>query len=237
MRQLRDRLWWVDEVAPGAGVYVWQDAEGLILFDTGMPWHARSILSALSAEGFTPSQIHHILITHGDLDHIGGMRAIKQATGAPIVCHAVTGAILQGRLRRPLGLGLLGKMANLPIHLLLGPIFHCIPTEADELIVDGTSLPGGFQAVFTPGHCPGHTAYYHPDARVLIAGDVVRNAGRELAPQPSFFTADPAAAIRDIERLARLEVETLCLGHGEPILTGAQAQLQALAQKLQQTSP
>ncbi len=232
MRQLTRQLWWLNELAPGAGVYLWQDADGLILLDCGMPWHARAILTALSRAGFAPSQVRHILITHGDIDHMGGARALKEATGAALMCHAVTGAIMQGRLQRTFGLGVIGSLSGLIARTLMGPIFHSIPVKADELVVDGTSLPGGFRAVYTPGHCAGHLAFYHPEARVLIAGDALSHRGGRLALGPALFTADRVAALRSLAKLARLDAEILCCGHGEPILREAQARLQRLCQSL-----
>jgi len=232
MRQLSRQLWWVNELTPTVGVYLWQDTDGLILFDCGMPWHARVILAALSQAGFSPTQIRHILITHGDIDHIGGARALKEATGAALVCHAVTGAMMQGRLRRTFGLGILGTLSGAIMHTLMGRIFHSIPIRADELVVDGAPLPGGFKAIYTPGHCAGHLAFYHPEARVLIAGDALSHRNDRLALGPAILIADRAAAIRSLTKLARLDVEILCCGHGEPILCEAQAKLQQLCQRL-----
>ncbi len=232
MRPLTGQLWWVNEIAPAAGVYLWQDTDGLILFDCGMPWHARTILAALAKAGFTASQVRYILITHGDIDHMGGARALKEATGAALVCHAVTGAMMQGRLQRTFGLGVLGALSGVVARTLMGPIFHSIPVRPDELVVDGTSLPGGFKAIYTPGHCAGHLSFYHPEARVLIAGDALSNHGDQLALGPAIFTADRAVAIQSLAKLARLDVEVACCGHGVPILGDARARLQRLCQSL-----
>ncbi|MCS7219725.1 MAG: MBL fold metallo-hydrolase [Anaerolineae bacterium] len=232
MRQLTGQLWWINELAPAAGVYLWQDVDGLILFDCGMPWHARAILTALSQAGFAPTQVRYILITHGDIDHIGGARALKEATRAALVCHAVTGAIMQGRLQRTFGLGFVGTLPGLISRVLMGPIFHSIPVRADELVIDGAALPGGFKAIYTPGHCAGHLAFYHPEARVLIAGDALSHHNGRLALGPALFIEDHVAALRSLARLARLDVEILCCGHGEPILREAQAKLRQLCQSL-----
>jgi len=233
MHQLTEQLWWVDEVSSVAGVYLWQDEEGLVLFDCGMPWQACAILNALSKVGFTPAQVHHVLITHADVDHASGARAIKEATGAALVCHGVTAAILQGRLPRKFGLGILGELASLATRVMMGPVFHCIPLKADMLIVDGESLPGGFRAIYTPGHCPGHTSFYHPGSRVLIVGDAVRNGGRQLVIPPPILVPDEANVIRSVDKLARLDAAIACFGHGQPVIGDVQARLQALSGKLQ----
>ena len=233
MRKLAEQLWWVDEVSSVAGVYLWHDSDGLILFDSGMPWQAHIILNALSKAGFTPTRVHHVLITHADVDHAGGARAVKEATGAALACHGVTAAILQGRLPRKFGLGLLGDLASLATWAMMGPIFHTIPLRADELIVDGEPLPGGFKAIYTPGHCAGHTSFYHPGSRVLIVGDAVRNVSRGLAVPPPILVSDRASVIRSVEKLARLDAAIACFGHHRPAVGDVQARFRALSEKLQ----
>jgi len=244
MRQLTDHLWWIDDVAPAAGVYAWHiaasekaESDGVVLFDSGLPWQARPILNALRRAGFAPDRVRAIVLTHADIDHVGAARALRQATGAPIVCHAVTAAILRNQLPRHWGMGLLGRMGSFLARLLAGPLLRALPLEADHLLIDGAPVVGGFKAIYTPGHCAGHTAFYHPAARVLIVGDACANAGGALALAPAIFTADRATAVQSVAKLARLDVDLLCCGHGPPILGNAQAQIRKLAEALAGTAP
>ncbi len=239
MRQLTDSLWWIDDVAPAAGVYAWRalrddatESEGVVLFDSGLPWHARPILNALRRAGVAPDQVRAIILTHADIDHVGGARALRQATGASIVCHAVTAAILRNQLARLWGMGWIGRVGGFFTGLLAGPLLRALPLEADHLLIDGAPVVGGFKAIYTPGHCAGHTAFYHPTARVLIVGDACANAGGTLSLAPAIFTADRATAAQSIARLARLDVDVLCCGHGAPIVADARGRLQELAARL-----
>ena len=239
MRQLADHLWWIDDIAPAAGVYAWRaapdeaDRSGdVILFDSGLPWHARPLLNALRRAGFAPGQVRAIVLTHADIDHVGAARALRQATGAAIVCHAVTAAILRDQLARLWGMGWIGRAGGFFARLLAGPLLRALPLEADHLLIDGAPVAGGFKAIYTPGHCAGHTAFYHPAAHVLIAGDACANRGGTLSPAPAIFTADRVTAAQSVARLARLDVHLLCCGHGAPIVADAQARLKELAERL-----
>jgi glyoxylase-like metal-dependent hydrolase (beta-lactamase superfamily II) len=82
----------------------------------------------------------------------------------------------------------------------------------------------------TPGHTPGHASYYHPGYRVLIAGDAVGPAlgGRLRAPQP-VYCEDNGQARKSIAKLAALDVDLICCGHGPIIRDGGHAFRQLIA--------
>lgn len=57
---------------------------GLILIDGATEEAAPSILANIRALGFDPASLRFILTTHEHLDHVGGVHAIKEATGAHV---------------------------------------------------------------------------------------------------------------------------------------------------------
>jgi glyoxylase-like metal-dependent hydrolase (beta-lactamase superfamily II) len=83
--------------------------------------------------------------------------------------------------------------------------------------------------VNTPGHTAGHIAVLDTGAGVLVAGDALGTASGTLAGSNPQFTEDAEAAKATVAKLGALRFETLLVGHGEPILTGAAAQVAALA--------
>ena len=89
----------------------------------------------------------------------------------------------------------------------------------------------GLQIVATPGHTPGHLAVFDADTGVLVAGDALTNMG-ELAGSSPEFTEDEAAAAASVRRLSQLAPKTILVGHGEPVVDGASAALEELAQSL-----
>jgi glyoxylase-like metal-dependent hydrolase (beta-lactamase superfamily II) len=107
------------------------------------------------------------------------------------------------------------------------------PTAVDVALKGGETLNamGGMQAIFTPGHSPGHFSFWQPEKKVLIAGDVLFHL-RGIGLPPAFLTVDMEEDKRSVRKLADLKPDVLCFGHGEPVIENTAAQLEAFAQKI-----
>ena len=81
----------------------------------------------------------------------------------------------------------------------------------------------GLPIVATPGHTAGSISVYDPVAGIVVAGDALRVDGGKPALPGAQFTADMDEARRSIVKLGALTFETLLVGHGEPIESGAGA--------------
>ena len=93
------------------------------------------------------------------------------------------------------------------------PTYHIRPVVPEELVVDGQELPEGFAVIHTPGHTPGHLAFYIPEADLLFAGDV------DLTPFGPFYGhdfADIDEFLRSIEKLRQLNARIVTTGHAGP---------------------
>jgi glyoxylase-like metal-dependent hydrolase (beta-lactamase superfamily II) len=214
--------------------YLIVDADGLTLVDTGLALAAPRILRQIAAAGYQPSDIKRILITHAHPDHIGGLAALKAATGATVIASTVEGPILAGE--QPM----IG-----PPPEDLGPFARLMrggrsreerlaPHPVDCVAADGEILPevmGGLQVVFTPGHSPGHAAFWQPEQRVLFCGDlIVRLAGLSLPF--AAFTTNMAENRRSIARVAALKPEVICFGHGNPLMARTATTIKQFSQKV-----
>ncbi len=90
----------------------------------------------------------------------------------------------------------------------------------------------GLQVISTPGHTPGSISVFDAGSGVLIAGDALNTPnGVVEGPNPD-FSADLDLANVSVQKLAELNFETLLVGHGEPVETGAGAMVAALAESL-----
>src|SRR5918997_81924 len=96
------------------------------------------------------------------------------------------------------------------------------PTPYDE----GSELPGGLRAIFTPGHTKGHMALHLPDRDIVFAGDALvtwdiytdRRGPRLIARAATW---NSTLNLESLDRIAETGAGTLVSGHGEPWRDGA----------------
>ncbi len=84
------------------------------------------------------------------------------------------------------------------------------------------------QIVTTPGHTPGSISVLDPVGGVLVAGDAIGTAGGRPTLPGAQFSDDMALAKQSVVKLGGLTFETLLVGHGDPIESGASALVAAL---------
>ncbi|MDB6077762.1 MAG: Zn-dependent hydrolase, glyoxylase, partial [Akkermansiaceae bacterium] len=99
------------------------------------------------------------------------------------------------------------------------------PVRVDREIKDGDLLPvvdGGLEVIHVPGHCSGQVALrWERHGGVLFAADACVNQSKEMEWAPSY--EDLEEGRRSLRKLAGLEFEVACFGHGAPIVGGAKA--------------
>jgi glyoxylase-like metal-dependent hydrolase (beta-lactamase superfamily II) len=212
-------------------VYLIDDADGYTLIDTSIGSAAPKILQQLSASGRKPSDVRRILITHAHPDHTGSTPALKAATGAQVWASAIERPVIEGR--EPIGRVEGAKRKGLA--RFFRPPATVLPgADVDRELSDGECLEdvmGGLQVVFTPGHAPGHLAFWQPAQRILFCGDVIFRTPNMRLPY-SFLTVDMDENKRSIARLAALEPSVICFGHGDPLTENAAAHLRSFAQRV-----
>ena len=205
------------------------DAEkGATLVDTGVPGQAELILEKLAAEGISRSDLKRILITHQDIDHIGSMKALKEATGAEVLALDVEIPYIEGTLPSP-------KMPS-PERLEQNPGFKAMldaleRSQVDVALKDGEvlDLAGGVTVIATPGHTLGHISLYLNRTQTLITGDALTSSGGTLGGPMEMATPDMTAAKASIGRLTELDVKQIVAYHGGLVDQDANGQLRRVA--------
>jgi glyoxylase-like metal-dependent hydrolase (beta-lactamase superfamily II) len=103
--------------------------------------------------------------------------------------------------------------------------------EPDVLYRAGDQLPGGLQAIHTPGPEDVHYAFWLPrEPGVLFCPDLLMR-GEELEFVPAQFHDDPATTRLSVERLLDLRFSVLCFNHGAPITHDPHAALREVLKR------
>jgi glyoxylase-like metal-dependent hydrolase (beta-lactamase superfamily II) len=156
------------------------------------------ILATLARENLTPVKI---LVTHGHIDHAGGVAALAERTGLPIEGpHEEDRFWIEGMPQQ-------SKMFGFP---------NVRSFEPDRWLQAGDKVSFGeveLEVLHCPGHTPGHLVFFHPASRLAQVGDVLfqGSIGRTDFPRGDYDTL-----IRSIhERLFPLGDDVSFIpGHG-----------------------
>jgi glyoxylase-like metal-dependent hydrolase (beta-lactamase superfamily II) len=160
------------------------------------PAHHAALLAALAGE-----TVEAILVTHTHRDHSPGARALKAATGAPIVgCgpHRAARA-LRGQERNLLDAA--GDAEHRP----------------DRELRDGEAVSGPgwtLGAVETPGHTMNHLAFALPEEEALFSGDHVMAWSTTIVAPPD---GSMGAYMASLDRLKERGERIYWPGHGGPV--------------------
>ena len=172
------------EIAPGAyalggkkGGHVRAfllDHGELTLVDTLFEDDARGVLAAIRELGRSPRDVERIVLTHAHRSHLGGVAALRHATGATVLAHEFEADIVAGERRaQPVTLRPMQSLRLIPFQLglALGRPKH-VGCPVDEAIANDDAA-GPLQVLHAPGHSPGHLAFFWPERGVLLAGDAI----------------------------------------------------------------
>ena len=148
----------------------------------------------------TDLEVGSIIVTHAHIDHVGAVAALADEYACPVLMHAESEPVLK----------------QLPTQaMMMGLKFGKVPA-VDRHIGDGEVLEVGelsLRSLYTPGHAPGHLAFYVEDEGVVLSGDALfaGSVGRVDLPGGSM-----EVLMRSIEeRLLTLPNETRVFpGHG-----------------------
>ena len=203
--------------------------DGCVLIDTGYPNSGKTILRVVDQLGKRPSDIRHIVLTHGHPDHIGSAAALRRATGAELYAHPADEAIIaHGGGFRPL-YPAPGLKNRILFQIFIGTLRSVEPVWIDHQVEDQQVLPiaGGIQAVRAAGHCAGQLALLWPqNGGVLFAADTCANV---LGLDWSVAYEDFEEGKRSLKKLAERDFQIACFGHGKAILQNAREKFRRLA--------
>ena len=146
---IHGRTWYVGTC--GITSVLIETSAGLVLIDTGMAEAVPHLLANVRALGFDPRQIKWLLMTHEHFDHVGGMAAIQQVTGAKLVVGPFVARAMRSGKADPED----PQAAQLEKYALA-------PARVDRVLRSGATLSAGgtlFTIHANPTHSPGSTSW------------------------------------------------------------------------------
>jgi glyoxylase-like metal-dependent hydrolase (beta-lactamase superfamily II) len=229
-RRLTDGLWLLDVglLPPvGSKVYLVDEGDdgGVTLVDAGLFVNYPSLRSELAATGYAASDVDRVLVTHYDIDHVGGLARLSGFDG-PVYMGAEDVALLRGE-RAPTWLH--HKAA---FHRIARLVWN-LRGRRLEPVEDGQRI-GNFTAFHTPGHNPGHTVYVHEGLGAAFLGDLVWGDQAGLTTPfwlDSYDMRELRQSIRSfVDRAPPFELALVA--HGTAVLEDGDDALRGLADRL-----
>ena len=244
------------EIAPGVyrlalrgvNVYLVRSGPSWVLIDTGWRTSAPAIREAAESLFGPDSPPQAILLTHPHGDHVGSAVELARTWNVPLYIHADDLPLLSGDvLSQPeppetMGRVMLKLMRRLPRRVRERMASRDLASTTRALPGGDAGVPGlpDWECIPTPGHSPGHVAFFRRSDRVLIVGDAlmtVRMVGlpggrRKISPPVRLPSWDWKGVKASVAILAALEPTVLASGHGTPMSgPGVAEELQAFSER------
>jgi glyoxylase-like metal-dependent hydrolase (beta-lactamase superfamily II) len=190
-----------------------REDDGFTLIDTGAARNGEAILAAAERHNLP---IVRIALTHAHIDHVGSLDELHQLIlDAEVLISARDARFLVGDMSLD---------PDEPALKLRGG-YPQTETRLTRTLQPGDRV-GSLEVVASPGHTPGHVAFFDSRDRALIAGDAFQTKGglavagdlRLLFPAPAMATWSKSLALESARALRALEPAVLAVGHGPTLV-------------------
>jgi glyoxylase-like metal-dependent hydrolase (beta-lactamase superfamily II) len=251
VERVRPGLWSIPVPIPSSSlryvfVYAFETERGAYIFDTG--WNTDEAFAALTdglqQAGFALSDVQGVLVTHIHPDHYGLAGRVREASGAWIGLHPADAALIHDRYTEPTELlervTKMLKRVGAPTEELSPLVNASMPlrplvsaVQPDRLIEDGDKpdIPGWeLQAIWTPGHSPGHLCFWEASNKLMLSGDHILPRITPNIPFHPQAGADPLGDfLASLDKVADYDASEVLCAHEHRFvgLAGRVAQLKA----------
>ncbi len=201
--------------------YLLEAGDVLFLVDGGMPSHAKYVFAELERLGRSAEEIGLAVVTHGHLDHFGGLLELQRAGAFDVGCHPEHVGVLEtGEFLVSPGWSAYGKTYS-SIARRVGPRLDVPGLERVVALDDGRPLhEWGVDGLVlhTPGHSTGCLSVVLDDGSAFV-GDLVQGPRipRVTPVERPNMAIDPGVALASWRKLLDAGVTAIYPGHGAVI--------------------
>ncbi|HWF73735.1 MAG TPA: MBL fold metallo-hydrolase [Solirubrobacteraceae bacterium] len=204
--------------------YLVREDDGFTLVDTMLPGSAKHILKAAAEAG---APIVRIALTHAHGDHIGSLDALADALPGVEV-------LISSRDARLLAKDRTMDPGEPDVKLRGG--YPGAKTAPTSTFAAGARV-GSLEVIASPGHTPGHVAFFDHRDGTLLSGDAYSTLGgvattakvNPLFPLPTLATWHRPTELESARTLRDLDPARLAPGHGRIVEAPGPAMSRAIA--------
>jgi glyoxylase-like metal-dependent hydrolase (beta-lactamase superfamily II) len=192
--RLRD-IYFIEGIGLCSNIFIFAEGDTISLVDTGSGMEPNAVSPQLRQLGLKIEGVTRVVITHGHIDHIGGLTEICEHSSPEILVHQSDANDLES-----LGIKSIVYMK-----------------DGDNVRLGRRNL----RVIHTPGHTEGSVCLH--DNEIILTGDTAFPGG--YFGRTDLPSGDWRKLIDSLDKLSRLDVRVMLPGHGEPLLSEASSHL------------
>ena len=229
-------------------ITVISDDDHLILVDagSGIEQANQELLAGFDvlAETYDPhiqlANLTHILITHGHIDHFGGLPLVRQFSDAPIGVHVLDRRVLSNYEERTIfaarrldifleraGVSAAHRNNLMEMYKFAKNFYRSTPVQF--CLEEETPTAAAIHVYHVPGHCPGQVCLQVDDI-LLTADHVLSYTTPHQAPEIITNNMGLEHYLASLTKIERLEGVRLGLGGHEEPMTDVAGRIRAIKQ-------
>lgn len=188
-------IYFIEGIGLCSNIYILAAGDKISLVDAGSGIAPNTIAPQLEELGIKIENVARVVITHGHIDHIGGLTEICEHSSPEIFVHENDADDLES-----------------------------LGTKSIVYMRDGDNVRLGrrdLRVIHTPGHTEGSVCLH--DNEIILTGDTAFPGG--YFGRTDLPSGDWRKLIDSLDKLSRLDVRVMLPGHGEPLLSEASSHL------------
>ncbi len=216
-------------------VYIFRLKEGFLMVDAGLNTDEsfNALLKGLSDIGYRIEDIKKLIISHYHLDHCGLASRLQKMVSVPVYLHEADKRILDffkkhvehypervWEFFHSYGvpedtMDFITKELHVYKALILGPTDTLPLQDGDTFEIED----GYIQAIYTPGHTPGHMSVFYPEKKIFFGADfILKDEWPHGGIYPAIQDYNPIKDyLGSLKRVRQIEPEVIMPSHGEPL--------------------